>query len=317
MRTVTDPALLRKEKKPVVLAAGFFDGLHRGHRKVIERPVRSARARGGRAWVLTFDVHPMEVLEPRSAPDLLTSTQHKLRLLAEFRLDGCLVMPFTRELADMAPELFVERLCDYVPSLAEVLVGRNWRFGHDGRGNTGLLARLAGKRNIRVTGVLPAVRKGKVISSTRIRTEIVRGNLAEAAVMLGRPFSVLGTVTRGRTMGRRLGFPTANLDPHNEVLPPRGVYAVHAELDGKHFDGVLNLGTRPTFMKRQGKNEPVLEVHLFDVRRNLYGKEIEVFIARKLRNERRFSSALALKRQIACDVEDARKVVGALRVKTG
>jgi riboflavin kinase/FMN adenylyltransferase len=307
MRTVNDPALLRREKRPVVLAAGFFDGLHKGHQKVIANTVRRARECGGKAWVLTFDVHPMEVLKPASAPDLLTSTPHKLRLLAGFRLDGCLIMPFTRELAELGPELFVERLCDHVPSLAEILVGRNWRFGSGGRGNTRQLSRLAGRRNIRVTGVVPAMRRGTMISSTRIRAEVARGNLVEAGIMLGRSFSVLGTVSRGRTVGRKLGFPTANLDSHNELLPPQGVYAVHAELEGRRFKGVLNLGTRPTFRKDgRKKSVPVLEVHLFDVNRDLYGRDVEVFIEQKLRDERRFRSREALKRQIARDVEDGR-----------
>jgi riboflavin kinase/FMN adenylyltransferase len=171
------------------------------------------------------------------------------------------------------------------------------------------LARLAGKRGINVTGIAPATRKGAAISSTRIRAEVSLGNLVEAGIMLNRPFSVLGTVTRGRTVGRRLGFPTANLDLHNEVLPPQGVYAVHAELDKKRFEGVLNLGTRPTFGKKGRKKMPVLEVHLFDLKRNIYGKDVEVFVVRKLRNERRFGSGRALKKQIARDIEDARLVL--------
>jgi len=313
MKVLTDLASLRKVPHPLVLAAGFFDGVHRGHVKVIDRAVARARALRGKAWVLTFDAHPLKILNPAAAPPLLTSHGHKLKLLEQLHADGCLVMPFIRKLAGMEPEEFVSQLHECVPPLAEIFVGKNWRFGRQGRGGAGMLSRLSRGMDLRVNVVRPVVRKGETVSSTRIRAEILRGSLREAAVMLGRPFSVLGTVTRGRTVARRLGTPTANLDVHNEVLPPRGVYAARAVVAGKPLSAIANLGVRPTFADQRGK-KAVLELHVLDFRRSLYGKDVEVFFARKLRDERRFPSPEALKRQIAADIEAA---AAALNARSG
>jgi riboflavin kinase/FMN adenylyltransferase len=164
-----------------------------------------------------------------------------------------------------------------------------------------------------VAVVRPLVRKGETVSSTRVRAEILRGGLDEAAAMLGHPFSILGTVVRGRTVGRRLGYPTANIDVHGEVLPPRGVYAVQALLPGASWHrglrhGVLNFGTCPTFAGRE-TGTPVLELHVLDVDRDLYGRDVEVYFARQLRAERRFDSVDALREQIARDVAHARRVL--------
>lgn len=290
-----------------MLAVGFFDGLHRGHRKVIEETIGRARKTGGSAWVLTFDTHPVKILRQAPAPLMLTSTWHKLRLLGQLGIDGCLLMPFTRELADLEPEAFINSLCSSAPALVEIFVGRNWRFGRGREGDIILLSRLATERNLKVTMIRPVLRRGEVVSSTRIRSEIMRGNIEEAATMLGRPFSILGTVIRGRTMGRKLGFPTANLNPHNEVLPPPGVYAVYALLKNGVFNGVFNLGNRPTFKKKNGDGLS-LELYLLGLNRDLYGEDIEVFFVKKLRDEKRFLSEEDLKTQIAHDVQSACKL---------
>jgi len=320
MKVLSDWNDLSRKRRPIVMALGFFDGVHRGHRKVIEETVDTARRLGGEAWVLTFATHPMRILKPGSAPPLLTSSNHKLALVRRLGVDGCLLVPFSRELAALSPELFVEQLCGGVRSLREILVGSNWRFGRRGAGDVGLLRKLAGKHGVAVTAVRPVMRRGAAISSTRIRNEVAHGNLAEAGRMLGRPFSVLGTVARGRTMGRRLGFRTANLDPHNEVLPPIGVYAVKAALDAcarkaagtgnRPCDGVVNLGVRPTF----GGDAPrQIELHLIDLNADLYGSDIEVFFVQRLRNERRFFSVKELSGQISRDVSNAREVLAKKR----
>jgi riboflavin kinase/FMN adenylyltransferase len=315
MEVLTDLCGLRKKRLPIFLAAGFFDGVHRGHVRVIRRTIERAARHGGRAWVLTFDTHPLKVLKPGAAPRLLTSNPHKLRLLKTLSLDGCLVLPFTRQLAALPPEDFVRWLRHCAPSVVEVLVGSNWRFGRGGAGTPSVLSRLGRDAGLAVTVVSPVLRKGKPISSTRVRTEITRGDLVEARVLLGRPFSVLGTVTRGRTIGRRLGYPTANLDPHGEVLPPQGVYAVRAAPARKVFDGVLNLGQRPTFGIREASG-PHLELHLLDLRRELYGRDIEVFFVRRLRDEKTFASPGELSRQIAADITRSRRILARTRTKT-
>ena len=314
MKKLTDLTLLKKERRPIALAAGFFDGLHVGHQKVLDRTVARAREINGKAWALTFDTHPLKILDPDSAPPLLTSNRHKLKLLARFDLDGCLLAPFTRELAGLEPVDFVARLRECAPTLAEILVGRNWRFGRKRKGDTDLLSRLGQEMNFRVTLIRPVLRRGRAVSSTRIRNEIRRGRLGEAALLLGRPFSILGTVTGGTTRGRRLGFPTANLDSHGEVVPALGVYAVYALLQKNILGGVVNLGVRPTFSK-ENNAKPVIEVHLFDLDSELYGRDIEIFFVQKLRNERKFPSEETLKAQIARDVTNARRLLAQKKLK--
>jgi len=308
MKVITRLSAMKKERRPVVLAAGFFDGVHAGHRRVIDRTVAESKRIKGVAWVLTFDKHPKKVLKPESAPLLLTSNRHKLRLIKKLKVDGCIVLPFTRQLAGLAPETFVRMLSDSIPELTRIFVGKNWRFGHGEKGDVGQLAKLARDFSIRVSAVRPVLRSGRTVSSTRIRKEVLRGNLAAAAGMLGRPFSILGVVVKGRAVGRRMGYPTANLETFNEVLPPYGVYAVRAEVGGCVFGGVVNIGTRPTF-RQPAARKAVIEVHLFGLHRNIYGREVEVFFVKKLRSERRFSLVENLRKQIERDVRNARKIL--------
>lgn len=296
---------LRNDPRPVFLAVGFFDGVHRGHRNVVRRAVVRARRIHGRAWVMTFDPHPLDVLSPGSAPPLLTSNFHKLELLRREGPNGCLLLSFTRQLARLTPEAFAARLLSAVPTLREILVGTNWRFGREGVGTPQLLARLVAPRGVTVTVVEPVRFAGRPISSTRIRSAVTLGRLGTAARMLGRPFSVLGTVVHGQAIGRQLGFPTANLDVQNEVLPPCGVYAARARVGTFRFKAVLNLGFKPTTLHHHPAALPTLEVHLPGFSGNLYGKVMEVCFLRKLRNERHFSSPEALRRQIARDIARA------------
>jgi riboflavin kinase / FMN adenylyltransferase len=292
------------------MAAGFFDGVHRGHRRVLDVTRAASRAHGGEAWVLTFDRHPLRVLEPARAPRLLTALPHKLRLLERQGIEACLALRFTRRLAAQEPERFVRTLRTRVPSLAEMVVGRNWRFGREGRGDPALLRALGRQYGFRVHIAPPVCRGGLPVSSTRVRDAITTGALRTAAALLGRPFSVLGSVVSGDRRGRALGYPTANLDTHNEALPPQGVYAVHAVLAGTTtcLDGVLNLGVRPTF-PAAARGRPVMELHLFNTRRVLYGRDIEVFFVARLRTERAFTCSAALAAQIARDAARAHRIV--------
>ena len=325
MRIEEDLTRLRRVRRPVVLAAGFFDGLHRGHRKVIDAARRRADALGGQVWVLTFDRHPLRLLAPDRAPPLLTSPRHRLILLRDLGVHGALVLPFTRELAALDAGSFARRLAEGIPSLHDAFVGRNWRFARGGSGTAAELSRLGRSLGFDVTIVPPATRRGETISSTRIRAVLAEGDLAEVERLLGRPFSVLGTVTRGRAVGRTLGYPTANLDYHNEALPPCGVYAARAVLYGPDADlytrlrgrrrrpgdvhgAVLNLGLRPTFDDAPA-DRPVMEVHIPDLDRSLYGEDIEVAFAAHLRAEQRFASRRALRDQIERDVAAARRAL--------
>ncbi len=296
-------------KKPVMLAAGFFDGLHRGHRCIIGEVIRAARREQGLSCALTFDTHPRKVLCPHAAPSLLTDTPHKLSLLAETGLDVCVALPFNRRIASMAPRAFAALLARSAPGLRQIVVGRNWSFGHGGKGTPALLQKLAGKHAFTVRIIPPVVYRGQPVSSTRIRRAVLAGKLGEARRMLGRSFSMRGTVRSGRRLGRRLGAPTANLDPHNEVMPPNGVYLVRARIGRRIHNGLVNIGVRPTLRAQfaSESRQRCLELHVLDLRRNLYGKIIEVFFLKKMRAEREFADLDALRAQIARDLRRARR----------
>ncbi len=306
MITVTDMQELGRKRRPIVLAAGFFDGLHLGHLKVINRSIRAAQAIGGKVWVLTFDKHPLRVLGHHKAPRLLTSNRHRLALLRRLGVEGCLLLPFNKHLSETAPERFVRDLKTAVPRLAEMHVGRNWHFGKAGSGDVTLLRALGRELGIKVAVAEPVMRGQAPVSSTRVRAAVKAGDLDGAAVLLGRPFSILGTVKSGRRMGRKLGFPTANLDPHNEVLPPAGIYVVEATIGRTRHDAVLYYGKRPTFDETRGEPRE-LELHVPGITTNLYGRDIEVSFLKRLRGERRFGSLEALKKQIARDIELLKK----------
>jgi riboflavin kinase / FMN adenylyltransferase len=300
---------LRLERGSIVLAVGSFDGVHKGHQRVIRRAAEKARAVGGEAWAMTLDPHPMKVLKPETAPPLITSTPHKLRLMEPLGIDGCVVMSFTPELAGEEPRAFIARLKNGVPALGELVVGENWTFGHGGRGNTSLLKKLAPSHHLAVTIVEPVLWNGKVISSTRIREAVARGDLKDAEEMMGRPFSILGTVVPGRRVGGQMGFPTANLDPHNEVRPPSGVYGVRVDVGGRVYDGA-------GFVAETGeaKTTPsgfVVEVYVIGFDGDLYGRDIEVFFIERVREVRHFRGREALRQQIARDVEQVRQMLAA------
>ena len=291
----------------VVLAVGYFDGVHQGHQTVIQSASQRAAECGGRTWILTFDPHPLKILRPEMAPPLLTSTAHKLDLFRSMEVEGCIVLPFTRELAAQEPEEFIKNLKASVPSLQEIVVGNNWTFGHRARGNPALLQKMAAELGFRATVVPPVVYKKAPISSTRVRQNITEGNLTDVQDMLGRPFSILGTVIPGKQFGRKLGFPTANIDPHNEVHPPSGIYAVFAIVEGQRVGGAAFLGASPE--TPETPSGAIVEVHLLDVSPDLYGKDLEVQFIEKIREERRFASPTELSRQIGLDVEKARQIL--------
>ncbi len=307
MRVLSHFKDIDSQAQDVVLAVGYFDGVHQGHQSVIQNAGQRATECRGRIWILTFDPHPLKILRPEMAPPLLTSTAHKLDLFRSMDVEGCVVLPFTRELAAQEPEDFIKNLKASVPNLREIVVGNNWTFGHRARGNPALLQKMASDLGFQANIVPPVLYKNAPISSTRIRQEITAGNLPEVRDMLGRPFSILGTVIPGKQFGRVLGFPTANIDPHNEVHPPPGIYAVFAILEGKRVGGAAFLGAAAE--KQKTPSGAIVEVHLFDVSPNLYGKDLEVQFIEKIRDERRFSTPAELSRQIGLDVDKARQIL--------
>ncbi|MEO5719847.1 MAG: bifunctional riboflavin kinase/FAD synthetase [Chthoniobacterales bacterium] len=289
---------------PLFTAIGVFDGVHLGHQAVISTSARHAHAAGGTPVVVTFDPHPAKVLRPQEAPRLLTATQHKIALIRDLGVEHLLVITFDREFAGTPPEEFVRRLVENAKPLREICVGHEWSFGKNRAGNLTLLQKLGAELDFDVVGIKPVEVNGTVVSSTAIRRAVEMGELERAAEMLGRDYTILGTVELGAQLGRKLGFPTANLSAHSEQFPPNGVYAADATLDGATFRGVVNLGVRPTVSGE--KPQRLLELHLFDLARDIYGAEVEVRFGRYLRPEKKFEGLDELTAQIARDVEQAR-----------
>jgi riboflavin kinase/FMN adenylyltransferase len=290
---------------PLFLAIGVFDGVHRGHQAVISTSASHAEAENGTQVVVTFDPHPMKVLRPPSAPHLLTATEHKIALIRDLGVRHLLIIKFDKEFAATEPEDFVRQLVANSKPLREICVGHEWSFGKNRRGNLDLLKKLGAEFGFDVVAIAPVTVNGAVVSSTAIRKAVQAGDFVKAAEMLGRGYTILGTVVGGDNLGKKIGFPTANLSAHSEQFPPNGVYLAEALLDGAVYPGVVNLGVRPTMAE---KSERVLEIHLLDFNHDIYGKDLEVRFIRFFRPEKKFESIDALVRQINVDVQQAREL---------
>lgn len=292
---------LHELRAPVHWAMGFFDGVHRGHLRVIQAAVPPPDTLRG---VLTFDRHPLELLRPAHAPALLTpDAQQKAELIAATGADVLLRLPFTAELAAMDPLDFLDALAKACP-LAGISVGANWRFGRGGSGTPDLLLQESARRGFCVCIQPLEQEEHAPVSSSRIRAELAAGNLQEVQKLLGRPFGIAGEVLHGQKLARQLGFPTANVSiSPRAALPPYGVYRVICHIDNKPLTGIGNLGLRPTI--REQKKAPGLEVHFPGWQGDLYGRRLNVELLEHLRPERRFPSLEELKRQIEQDVAAA------------
>lgn len=294
---------------PLFLAIGVFDGVHRGHQAVISTSTRHAHSADGTPVVVTFDPHPARILRPEEAPHLLTATQHKIALIRALGVGHLLVVKFDKNFAATSPENFVEQLVQNSKPLREICVGHEWSFGKNRAGNLDLLQKLGARFDFNVVGIPPVKVNGTVVSSTAIRQAVEVGEFAKAADMLGREYTILGTVSGGEKLGKKIGFPTANLSAHSEQFPPDGVYFAEAWLDGVLLHGVVNLGFRPTVSS--GQPERILEIHLLDFDRDIYGKDLEIRFVRYLRPEKKFENVDALVRQIEVDVRQAREFCAA------
>ncbi len=285
-----------------VVALGNFDGIHRGHMRLLERVRRQAGERGGTPVALIFDPHPPRVLRPEKAPPLLMTLEQKLEAFERAGMQGVVIVRFTLELAQWEPESFVTIvLIDWL-HVAEVWVGANFLFGRNRSGTYTLLRALGEDRGFRVDKIDPVRYKDFVVSSTRIRHLVEEGRVDEAAALLGHQYFLDGHVVRGDGRGRQLGFPTANLQTANELLPAHGIYATLAIIDGVHHPSVTSLGVRPTV----GDGRVTIEAHLLDGDRDLYGKSLRLALVQWIREERKFDDWDALSAQIALDVQAAR-----------
>jgi riboflavin kinase/FMN adenylyltransferase len=301
MKVFSDIAALRAHLDGPVATVGNFDGLHLGHRAILDRILARARETGGSALLITFDPHPLKILAPERAPRMITTRRQKLALLEETGLEFVLILPFTVELAAVTAEGFVRSHLAEGLGVKEVYVGANFNFGRDRAGNADLLVRLCGELGIRGEKV-PEVRYlGSPISSSRIRRAILSGEVELARELLDRPYAIEGTVVHGEGRGAGLGFPTANLTPQNELVPQDGVYVTEAVVDGAAHPAVTNIGSRPTFTRATY----AVETHLLNGPTDLYDHPLEVRFLARLRQEVKFESPQALVAQVRRDIERA------------
>lgn len=283
---------------------GTFDGVHRGHRAVLTEVERRARAAELPGLLVTFDRHPLTVVRPDDAPPLLTTPAEKAEILAQTGLDYVAFLPFTHELSRYLPREFVRHVLLGMYRVRELVVGYDHGFGRSRSGGAETLRRLGARLGFDVE-VVPEVREGKHLSSTRIREFLASGRVEEAARALGRPYSLGGPVVQGEGRGRRLGFPTANVRPPGggKLLPGPGIYAVRASLRTEIHEGLLHLGPRPTFAGAS----PSVELYILDFDREIYGERVTIEFLARLRDVRSFRSADELVEQMRADRERARE----------
>lgn len=294
-----------------VLTVGTFDGVHRGHQAIVEYLQRRARERSGTSTLVSFDPHPQTVVRGEEMP-LLTTVIERAELLEDFGLDRFVVIPFSREFAQLQPEEYVEEVLVTRIGVQEITVGYDHRFGKDRAGDVDLLRDLGPMYGFEVDVIPPQEVDRDVVSSSAIRSLLLEEGAAERArEMLGRPYQIRGVVARGEGRGRKLGYPTANLvlGDARKLVPKRGVYATAVRLpDGTRRGGMMNIGRRPTF----DEMDVTVEVHLFDFEGNLYGERLSVQFLQRLRDEQNFESAEALATQLSEDEEHCRSVIEAV-----
>ncbi len=297
-------ASVKGKFKNSVVAIGVFDGLHLGHQLLIRNAVKRAKALGVKAIVMTFDPHPVHVLRPENQLPLLVSLPFRLKLIAALGVDAVVVVRFTKTFSHLSPQQFILKYLVRPFSPREIIVGDDFRFGQNRSGTISVFMDAGPKYAFEVLSVKTGKKGHKKFSSTAARDAIAVGNLKKAFLILGRPVSLLGSVVRGDQRGKTLGYPTANMIPSGEILPPLGVYCVRIVLGRQSFLGIANVGVRPSFHKEDRQN---VEVHIFDFKKNIYGKEICVAFLHKIRNEMYFPSSKDLVAQIKRDETFARK----------
>ena len=293
--------------RKICVAIGVFDGVHLGNQQIIRQTVADARQHDALALVVTFDRHPSVVVAPDRVPPQIFSGSQKLRAIESLSADALLEIHFDKTFSEKSGETFIRELARDPGKIHSVCVGADFVFGHQRSGDVALLKKLGGEIGFQVHGLAAVSLDGQVVSSTRIREAIRAGNLDAASQMMGRPYAICGLVVEGDRLGRQLGFPTANLDAANLVLPPNGVYAACTKLKGQFYRAALNIGMRPTVVSAQPQLRA--EAHLLDFSGELYGLELELEVGAKLREERRFNSSGEMREQITRDVAMVRSMV--------
>jgi riboflavin kinase/FMN adenylyltransferase len=304
MRIIRGLHNLRAEHGGSVATIGNFDGVHLGHQAVFRELIAEGRELGVPATVVTFEPQPLEYFAPDRAPSRLTRLREKIGAMRDAGVERVLLLEFGPRLAEMSAEAFIDVLLVDRLAIRHLYVGDDFRFGKGRRGDIGMLREAGTRHHFTVDALDTLALDGERISSTRVREALARGDLEDAARCLGRPYTICGRVAHGDKRGRRIGFPTVNIDLHRRVSPLRGVFAVRVGgADPEWLPGVANIGTRPTVT---GDTRHLLEVHLFGFGREIYGAHLTVEFVHRIRSERRFASFEALRAQIARDAAAAR-----------
>lgn len=300
------PAL--KDIQKPVLTIGTFDGVHLGHRAILEEVIALAKKNAGESMVITFDPHPRSILQPSSTLRILTPLAQKLQLIQEAGIDNIVVVPFSKAFAQLSAEAYVSDflLKEFHPSA--LVIGYDHRFGHDREGDISLLKTFGENLGFDVDEIPAHMIRDAAISSTKIRDALLEGNINAANQMLGRPYGISGVVVKGQQLGRTLGYPTANLQPESQqqLIPLTGIYAAQVRVEDRFFDSVMSIGVRPTIAQNGALS---IEAFLFDFSEDLYGQEIEILFVERIRSEEKFDSLEALKVAMAKDEKEAKAIL--------
>jgi len=306
MRILNDIERTKEKIGPVVATIGNFDGLHIGHRKIIEQVRMRGEKLGLMTVVMTFDPHPARVISPTGAPHLIHTRHQKIKMLEKMGVDILIFMPFDRDLSLLAAEEFFTNRVLRRMEIEEIYIGENFRFGRNRSADSDALFRIGSKLGFKVDLIESVKLEGEVVSSSLIRRLIADGNVERAALFLGQPFSIEGEVVSGEGIGKKMRIPTANVRPENELIPGMGVYITESLVCNERFRSVTNIGVRPTFALYTS----TIETHLIDFASSIYGEDIEVVFHRRIRDEMKFDDVEKLKKQIECDVREAKDFFG-------
>ena len=294
-----------------VITIGTFDGVHLGHLTILQQVVAHAKELGGESIVLTFEPHPRKLLFPNQPIRIITPLEEKIKLITQAGIDHVFVVPFTTSFAALSAEAYIKDFLVKYLHPKGIVIGYDHQFGHDRAGNIKLLQAYENQLGFKVYEIPAKQIEDAAVSSTKIRNSLTAGNVTDANKMLGRQYSLKGSVVSGAQLGRTLGFPTANVKPSDaeQIIPGNGVYAIKAIVGTETFYGMINIGIRPTVSNELSLH---IEAHLFDFNKDIYNQEIEIVFAERLRDEQRFPSLDALKEQLGHDAIHAKRALGIL-----
>jgi len=305
MILITDLSKIKKRFTSSIITLGNFDGLHLGHQELIKKIIRRAEETASLSMVVTFRPHPLKILAPEKCPPLISIYEEKIHLIERLGIDVLVKIPFTLDFSAMEPREFVKDiLCDLLGA-KEIFVGYNYRFGKGRKGDIRMLRSLGEEFAFVVREIEQVSLNGEIISSTRIRQLLKNGDVEHAAKLLGRPYVLCGIVVKGDGRGRGLGFPTANIASRHAIIPGNGVYAVRIFVRDKHYNGIVNIGIRPTFDAKS----LAVEVHIFGFDEDIYGEEVSISFIRRIREEKKFAGVPELIAQIKSDIAKAKGVL--------